>query len=526
MSDLPPADQKSSRMRTGDFDSKSEPSASGSRSDALVGTTLVGRFKILEPIARGGMGAVYKAEQLALGRLCAVKTMLPTFDEELSEEFHRRFFNEAAVAARLTHPNTVTVYDYGHEGELYFIAMEYIVGKTLKDVLAAEGSLPPLRAMLIAMEIARSLREAHSLGVVHRDLKPANVAIVDHHDEQDTIKVLDFGLVKNVKASGADTLTSGAVCVGSPSYMAPEQVDGEEVSLATDIYSLGVVLFEMLCGRPPFVKSSKYALVMAHLTEEPPPLTEFIPAASIPTGLDDVVARCLEKAPKDRFSSLDEFLAELSRIGKGQTPLSTTTMQLRRTGSGAHGRAQREPFPSATSTGASVIVSSDGHELKSFKTGLWVGLGVVFLLVVGVATHFAMGAEESEAVALSAATFGSMASVVPVPAARPEPSGEPTTAGPTPSSRKVHISSTPKGAKVKAGDDVLCESTPCYAKLPVGQEREVTLSLPGYRTTSVEIATSEESVEVELRRVVAGPPPRPKKPPPKTGDGDFGLSPY
>lgn len=531
-------------MSTGDFESGSEPSVSGPRPDALVGTTLAGRFKILEPIARGGMGAVYKAEQLPLGRVCAVKTMLPTFDEDLSAEFHRRFFNEAAVAAKLTHPNTVTVYDYGNEGDLYFIAMEYIVGKTLKEVLAEEGPLPPVRAMMIAMEIARSLREAHALGVVHRDLKPANVSIVDHQDDRDTIKVLDFGLVKSVKGPGADTVTTGGVCVGSPSYMAPEQVDGDEVSPATDIYSLGVVLYEMLCGRPPFVKTSKYALVMAHLSEEPPPVTEFIPADIIPKGLDDVVARCLEKAPKDRFDNLDELLAELARIGKGKTPLSTTTMQLRRTGSGAHSRGAtgREPIPSdtprATSTGASIITSSGAHELKPARsrTGLWVGLGAAALAVVGVAAHFAMGSEEAGPDTGASAATSVVASDPPEPSVTAEATADPPAVPPAPSTRKVRVESTPDGAKVEFGDEVLCEETPCDVELPNGEDgrpeaAEVTLSLGGYRSTSVNIAPSEESVKVELRRVVVGgaPPPRPKKPPknpPKKSGDDFNLSPY
>lgn len=515
-------------------------STAGPRQDALVGTTLAGRFKILEPIARGGMGTVYKAEQLALGRICAVKTMLPTFDQDISAEFHRRFFNEAAVAAKLTHPNTVTVFDYGNEGDLYFIAMEYITGKTLKQVIEEEGTLEPLRAMMIAMEIARSLREAHTLGVVHRDLKPANVVIVDNRDEHDTIKVLDFGLVKSVKGPNADTVTTGGLCVGSPSYMAPEQVDGDDVSPSTDIYSLGIVLFEMLCGRPPFVKTSKYSLVMAHLSEQPPALGDLMPNAKFPKGLDDVIARCLEKAPKDRFDDLEAFLSELQRIARGQMPLSTTMMKLRRTGSGENQKVSssgpREIItpsetPRATTTGASVINTGE-VELpvgnKGRRTVTLVGAGLAILAVGGLAAHFALGSEDAAQSATSALPVA--VSVVTPPASTSEATSVASETAPVATTRKVHVETTPTGAKVQDGDKTLCEATPCEVVLPLkdghAAHHEVKLTLAGYRVSTVKIAPSEASVKVDLSRIAVGggqpAAPETAKPAP-TG---FLLSPY
>ncbi|MFW5739128.1 MAG: protein kinase domain-containing protein [Myxococcota bacterium] len=372
--------------------------------------------------------------------------------------------------------------------------------------------------------------------------------MVDHQDERDTIKVLDFGLVKSVKGTNADTMTTGGICVGSPSYMAPEQVDGDEVSPATDIYSLGAVLFEMLCGRPPFVKASKYALVMAHLSEQPPSLSDFMQADKIPAGLDDVVARCLEKEPKDRFANLDEFLSELQRIGRGKAPLSTTMMRLRRSGSGPQaGVASGEQpvatvseTPAATSTGASVLSAGQSSVQPAPKrTGLWVAAIASVLVLGGTGGYFALASGDND---------GQAASTPSAAIAQDDTSGESsaahatahrassaTASAPAATTRDVRIESTPRGAKVQDDEtgEALCASTPCDASVPLGQDgraqaHEVKLTLAGYRTTTVKVGPSEEVVKVELRRIVVGSPPAapPKQPPPKKTGGGFELSPY
>lgn len=489
-------------------------SETGTRVDPLVGALLGGRFKIIEPIARGGMGVIYRAEQLPLGRQCAVKTMRPTFDDDLTAEFHRRFFMEASVAAKLTHPNTVAVFDYGNEGTLYYIAMEFVQGKTLKQVIEEEGALASDRAVRIAIEIARSLREAHTHGVVHRDLKPANVAIVDDGDEHDNIKVFDFGLVKSVKGAGADTVTTRGLCLGSPTYMAPEQVDGDVVSPATDIYSLGIVLFEMLSGRPPFVKASKYSLVMAHLSEPPPLLSEVMDTEKLPRGLDEVVSRCLEKDPGDRFQGLDELLAELQRIAQGKAPLSTSAMRKRRSSGNAERAVKETPerlssdTPSCTSTGASVFDAS-GIDLIDKKPrrpfGVWIAAGIAALGVLGAGLFFTLRSSPSSDSRSAVADPPSTASSADLAAT--------LVASPPliPTVRKVRIESTPEGASVVMGSEGhetrLCAATPCEIELPASaggpQSHEIKLSLEGYRPAAVRVAPSEKSLRVELRRVAA-----------------------
>src|SRR5688572_10611153 len=220
--------------------------------DPLIGRTINERYRIVGTIARGGMGKVYRAEQQPLGRLVALKVLNPNYTGDNDPEFHKRFFLEASIASKLTHPNTVTIFDYGKtDDEVFYIAMELLEGRTLHRALREEGPFPPDRAMHIARQVCRSLREAHTLGVIHRDLKPANVYLVQHGDENDFVKVLDFGLVKNLDEKGEE-LTQTGLFMGSPKYMSPEQIRGERVDSRVDVYALGVMMYEMLTGKVPF----------------------------------------------------------------------------------------------------------------------------------------------------------------------------------------------------------------------------------------------------------------------------------
>ncbi|WP_437293708.1 protein kinase domain-containing protein [Sorangium sp. So ce426] len=284
--------------------------------DPLLGRVINGRFTIVSVIARGGMGKVYRAEQAPLGRICALKVLSPKYEGDHDPEFHRRFFLEASIAAKLTHPNTVTVFDYGQsDDDIYYIAMEYIEGKTLHRVLREEGPFSEARAAHIARQICRSLREAHGLGVVHRDLKPGNVLLVDHEDEHDHVKVLDFGLVKDTQ-SGED-LTQQGLFMGSPKYMAPEQITGSEVSARTDIYALGVMMYEMLSGHVPFDKGAGVGTLMSHVHDQIPPMQAHNPQLSISQTMEGIVYRCLEKDPAHRFSSMNELVNALKFTAGG-----------------------------------------------------------------------------------------------------------------------------------------------------------------------------------------------------------------
>jgi serine/threonine protein kinase len=280
------------------------------------------RYRIVGIIARGGMGKVYRAEQLPLGRLVALKVLHTNYTGDNDPEFHKRFFLEASIASKLTHPNTVTIFDYGKtDDDVYYIAMELLEGRTLHRALREQGPFPAERTMHIARQICRSLREAHGMGVIHRDLKPANVYLLQHGDEGDVVKVLDFGLVKNIEDKSED-LTQAGLFMGSPKYMSPEQIRGDECDGRTDIYALGVMMFEMLTGKAPYDRANSVHTLMAHIQEEIPSLRELNPSVRVPPALEAVVRRCMTKQPEARYGSMDEVLTALKRVSGIQHTLS------------------------------------------------------------------------------------------------------------------------------------------------------------------------------------------------------------
>ncbi len=281
--------------------------------DPLLGRVINERYKILSVIAHGGMGRVYRAEQAPLGRLVALKVMSPHYNGDHDPEFHKRFFLEASIASKLKHPNTVTIFDYGKtDDDVFYIAMELLEGRTLHRLLRDEGPLGAERTVHIAIQICCSLREAHALGVVHRDLKPANVYVVKHGDEGEFVKVLDFGLVKNVEEKG-EQQTQAVLFLGSPKYMAPEQIAGGPIDPRADIYALGVMIYEMLAGKVPFDSVNSVNILMAHVHEPIPSLRAQNPKAQAPAALEDVLRKCMAKSAEDRFHSMNEVLLALKQ---------------------------------------------------------------------------------------------------------------------------------------------------------------------------------------------------------------------
>jgi len=289
------------------------PRVNSAGPDPLIGRMINDRYKVVGLIARGGMGKVYRAEQAPLGRLVGLKVLNPNYTGDSDPEFHKRFFLEASIASKLTHPNTVTIFDYGRtDDDIYYIAMELLEGRTLHRALREEGPLDMERAMHVARQVCRSLREAHALGVIHRDLKPANVYLVQHGDESDFVKVLDFGLVKNLDEKGEE-LTQAGLFMGSPKYMSPEQIRGDRVDTRVDIYALGVIMYEMLTGKVPFDRPNSVNILMAHIQESVPPMAEMNPDVHVPPQLEQIVMRCMAKDVDERYASMDEVLLALKQ---------------------------------------------------------------------------------------------------------------------------------------------------------------------------------------------------------------------
>ncbi len=275
--------------------------------------TFQNRYEVTHLIARGGMAQVYRALDTRLGRHVAVKVLFPELS--IDRTFVERFRREAQAAAHLSHPNVVAVYDWGEDEGTYFLVMELVEGTSLATALRAEKSMPATRAATIAAQVAGALAYAHRHGVVHRDIKPGNVLLTD--DGQ--VKVTDFGIAQAI--STEEGLTMAGSVMGTAAYFSPEQAEGAVVDGRSDVYSLGVVLFEMLAGRPPFVGDSPVAVASMHVRNDPPPLRELNPA--VPEAIELVTMRALQKRPDQRYQTAEDFRADLLRFCEGRPVLAT-----------------------------------------------------------------------------------------------------------------------------------------------------------------------------------------------------------
>ena len=291
-----------------------EPRADGG--DPRVGTTLGGRYHIRRLCGEGAMGRVYEAQHIDIGRRVAIKVLHARFHH--SADLVERFRREARAASKIGHPNIVDVTDSGTtpDGAFYFV-MEFLDGIGLEELIANSGPLPVERALLVAAQIARALEAAHAADVVHRDLKPANVMLVNRNDQEDFVKVLDFGISKDLDLAVGAALTRPDVAIGTPAYMAPEQAAGKAADALTDVYALGGLLYEMLTRTPPCSGDDAIEVLQRKATEDPRPIGEL--RAELPRDVQKLVMRALARAPGDRHWSMtalkEQILACLTTVG-------------------------------------------------------------------------------------------------------------------------------------------------------------------------------------------------------------------
>ncbi len=264
-------------------------------------TIIDARYRVVSRLGSGGMADVYLAEDQLLGRQVAVKLLHRHFAED--QEFVERFRREASSAARLSHPNIVGIFDRGEWNGTYYIAMEYVAGRSLKTIVREQGALPPATAIEIVIQILRAARFAHKRGVIHRDLKPHNVIV----DEEGRARVTDFGIAR----AGASDMTMTGSIMGTAQYLSPEQAQGQAVTAASDVYSVGVILYELLTGVVPFEGETAVAIAFKHVSAEPVPPSVLNPSS--PRSLDAVISRALAKDPAERYAAADEFIAALER---------------------------------------------------------------------------------------------------------------------------------------------------------------------------------------------------------------------
>jgi serine/threonine-protein kinase len=290
------------------------PASQRDQQDPLIGRTLPGGYRVTHLVGVGGMGRVYCAEQVTLGRTVAVKVVHPHLvDDELTAA---RFLNEARAASRLSHPNSVAIFDYGRtdDGQPY-IVMEYLRGRDLGRVAQTEGPLPLRRVVDVLRQTLAALGEAHALGIVHRDLKPDNIVLEPMRSGTDFVKVVDYGLAKLLGSDGdgRSTLTRPGLVCGTPEYMSPEQGRGDELDGRADLYSVGVVLFELLAGAHPFVADTATKTLLLHLTEPAPDPRDVAPDRAIPASFAELALRSLAKSREDRFQTAPAFADALEQ---------------------------------------------------------------------------------------------------------------------------------------------------------------------------------------------------------------------
>ena len=318
------------------------------------------RYEIQQRLGRGGMADVFLARDRLLDRRVAVKVLFPEFATDPS--FVARFRREAQAAANLTHPNIVAVYDWGQQGGTYFIVMEYVNGRTLADVLRADGKLAPVQAATLSSEVAAALGFAHRNGVVHRDVKPGNILVTSSGD----VKVADFGIARVANAGTDAGLTQAGSVMGTATYFSPEQAQGATPDPRSDLYSLGIVMYEMVGGRPPFMGDNPVSIAYKQVHEAPPRLRDLTP--DVPVAYEAIVAKLLAKNPAARYATADDLRLDLTRFRDGQRPEALAQAAAAAGIGGAAAAAAaattvHPPVPSAYGQPTTVVAASPGTQV-------------------------------------------------------------------------------------------------------------------------------------------------------------------
>ena len=422
------------------------------------GTLLAGRYRVLRRLGEGGMGRVYEAEHLELGRRVAVKVMRRKYADQ--KAMVERFRVEARSASKIGHPNVVQVFDYGttEVGE-GFIVMELLKGAPLSEVIKQQGPMELGRALTILSEVATALRAAHQSGVIHRDLKPANIFLIRvNSDERERVRVLDFGMAKMIDiADDHGGLTQAGEILGTPEYMAPEQAIGGEVDRRIDVYALGCVAYEMWSGTPPFSGPNYVTVLAKHMDEKAPRISD---ARDAPPALDQLVARALSKHPEDRPADMGAFLSGLQRVAEDEGMLSSVVP------------AQALDLPSQPSLGPMSRMSSTKRRFTRLKRrtrrNLGVGVAALALLTAG---------------AIVERTFGPP----------PPPKGPAT----------LVLATTPPGATLTVDGHELGERSPSVAQLEPGKH-DIEATMPHFlpaKVAGLEVApATSEVLRLPLKR--------------------------
>jgi len=485
--------------------------------DPLVGLTIDDRYRIIRRIGEGGMGFVYEAEHTALEKRVALKILRDDFSSR--SEVVERFRQEAKSASRIGNAHIVDISDFGEmpNGASYFV-MELLSGEDLANALAKEPILPLARAADVILQCCRALSAAHAKGIVHRDMKPENIFLTERDGRVDFVKIVDFGIAKmsDIETPGVPgrKLTKTGMIFGTPEYMSPEQAAGKsDLDHRVDVYALGVIFFEMLAGKVPFVGDTFMGILTQHMFEPIPELADVNPSYSENPAIESFIMKALAKAPEDRFESCDVMARALEGALDGQSvridPTSKQTLY-------GHGEPVKAKARNARTIGAAAT-QMDLSPPRS-NAGPWIAGVVALLLAAGIVGYLAFTSQTVDPDPLVADTLdaGMLVIAAAEPDVGPAEGSEPDAGTPDagPARVSIRMETNPEGARVWIVDhgDV-CTETPCTFELPAGQEVTIRAAR-GRARGEVTLTPSEGMAPISLRLVA--------RPPTGGGDGEPG----
>jgi tRNA A-37 threonylcarbamoyl transferase component Bud32 len=474
-----------------------------SKVDAYLGKTIDGRYLVERVLGEGGMGVVYAGRHKMIDKRVAIKVLRGELaaDQELTE----RFLQEARAASAIGNPHIIDISDFGQlpDGSTYFV-MECLDGKSLAGVMSdLHGPTPTSRLCHIAKQIAQALAAAHTANIVHRDLKPDNIMLINRGSERDFVKILDFGIAK--VGSGTKKMTRAGSVFGTPHYMSPEQAAGAVVDHRTDIYALGVILYEMASGKVPFDADNFMGILTQHMYKAPVPIRALVPEVDVPPGLDAIVLKCLSKKPEARYVSMDELTSDLDKLERGVLPAAVDEMMARSGGFNVpadYFRSTAMPAP---------VPGSPFEPKKRWPLYASIGavaalLGIVGLVVVVRSSN--SGAQTPSAGIVVSATALPPTSAPPVaPVAPAVAVAAPLPAAPV--THEVLISVLPNDATISRDGADLGQS-PVALRLGDDEIANLVIQHKGYKTRSVKVTPAEPKQAFQLDPVfVAQAPSRP-----------------
>jgi serine/threonine-protein kinase len=482
-----------------------------SRIDAFVGKTIDGRYVVERVLGEGGMGIVYAGKHKVIGKNVAIKVLRGEMasDKEVSE----RFVQEARAASAIGNPHIIDISDFGTlpDGSTYFV-MEFLAGKSLSGIMAdLGGPMPMPRLSHIAKQIAQGLSAAHAANIVHRDLKPDNVMLVSRGSEKDFVKILDFGIAK--VGGGTQKVTRAGSIFGTPHYMSPEQAAGAAVDHRTDIYALGVMLYEMASGKVPFDADNFMGILTQHMYKSPVPMRALVPEVGVPPGLDAIVLKCLTKKPEGRYQSMDELIADFEKLDRGILPDAVQELMARSGGF----NVPADYFRPSPSKMPPPVPASPALPRQKLPVLYLAGGGVGAALLVVALIFAGRGGDQAHAqppISPSpkpTAAAASVAAPTPPPTATLEPA-------PTPQKHQVLVSVIPPDATItRDGTDL--GGSPVALELAEGTGATLVVTRRGYKTKTITVTGADPKMTVTLDSAAAKPSGGGKRPPQAGGGG-------